>query len=68
MITTLRRHGPGLLILPGALFLAALFVWPVARLVAIGSWHVTGRPALRSKGAPSDLMRRLRRKPEPARG
>jgi putative spermidine/putrescine transport system permease protein len=34
MISTLRRHGPGLLILPGGLFLAALFVWPVARLVA----------------------------------
>lgn len=34
MIATLRRHGPGLLILPGILFLAALFVWPVARLVA----------------------------------
>lgn len=29
-----RRHGTGFLLLPGILFLAVLFAWPVARLVA----------------------------------
>lgn len=35
----------------------------IALLLAIASWHCIEKPALRSKGMPSALMRRLRKEP-----
>ncbi len=46
--------------------LNALCGFVVALLLAIASWHLIEKPALRMKGAPGALMRRLRKHQAPA--